>query len=208
MIQLFQKGGVMMVFLALSSVFSIAMILERAWFYWRIRRSPQDVLDFIRKEIEKSPGREGIGNARKALEGEPSPAGRVACFILSKHEELTSDELAGALEVQLAKEMPRLEERLTTLNTLATLGPLLGLTGTVFGMIRAFSVMARGDVASASLAAGISEALLSTAAGLIVAIPCVLAYNLYSRRVDVIAAEMETFSAELTSLLGQRRRRF
>ncbi|MBN8218975.1 MAG: MotA/TolQ/ExbB proton channel family protein [Spirochaetes bacterium] len=208
MIDFFQKGGVMVVFLTLTSVFAVAIILERARFFWRVRRAPGAVLEAIRSEIEKSPGRDGIANARKALEGDPSPAGRVGAFLLSKSDELTADELRTALEVQLAKEMPRLEERLTTLNTLATLGPLLGLAGTVVGMIRAFAVMSRGDVASSALAGGISEALYSTAMGLIVAIPCYFAYNTFARRVEVTAAELETFSAELLALLGQRRRRF
>lgn len=205
---LFEKGGFMMYPLGLASIFAVALILERAVFFWRNRMPARLVLDLVRAELDRLPGRDGIASAKRAIEKIETPASRLARFALSKQEELSGDDLSAQMEIALSREMPALEQRLTALNTLGSTAPLLGLAGTVVGMIKAFSVMARGDVASASLAGGISEALLTTASGLFVAIPCVFAYTIYARRVDVMATELETFTTELVALLAGRRRRF
>jgi biopolymer transport protein ExbB len=206
MFELFQKGGVMMVVLVATSVVSLAIIFERALFYWRSRINGAKLILDLKDAIREPAFREEINAGVRLCEKYKSPLARICRFILEHFRTLSTEEMNRLLELEVQKELPALESKLLLLNTFGLLAPLMGLLGTVLGMIKAFSVMAKGDVASSALAGGISEALLTTAGGLFVAIPCVLAYNLFTRRVDVVIGEIELHTAELLEHLRNPRR--
>jgi biopolymer transport protein ExbB len=113
------------------------------------------------------------------------------------------DEMKEAIEDNANQEIPILERNLPTLSTIGNICPLLGLLGTVFGMVKAFNVIAVMGVGKPeALAGGISEALLTTAFGLSVAIPTIVIYNYLSHRVDKLIREMEVNCVELIDLLS------
>jgi len=108
-----------------------------------------------------------------------------------------------AIEDSANQEIPVLERNLSTLSTIGNITPLLGLLGTVFGMVKAFNVIAIMGVGKPeALAGGISEALLTTAFGLSIAIPTIVVYNYLSHRVDKLIREMEVNCVDLIDLLS------
>jgi biopolymer transport protein ExbB len=112
------------------------------------------------------------------------------------------DEMKEAVEDSANQEIPILEGNLSTLSTVGNITPLLGLLGTVFGMVKAFNVIAIMGVGKPeALAGGISEALLTTAFGLSIAIPTIVIYNYLSHRVDKLIRDMEVNCVELIDLL-------
>ncbi len=114
-------------------------------------------------------------------------------------------EIKERLEEAGRQEIPAIRSHLTTLRTLAAAGPLVGLFGTVVGMISVFSVLSEGGVVEASeLAGGISKALITTATGLLVAVPAIVFYNDFSRRVTTIIVEMERISLDMVAVLKRR----
>jgi len=128
----------------------------------------------------------------------------------SNPESLTT-ELAGVANVERAMrraqslQMTRLEKMLTFLATAASATPFIGLFGTVWGIMNSFrSIGAKGAANLATVAPGIAEALVATAIGLMAAIPAGMAYNYFSRRIRVIASDMETFSSDFLNIVRRR----
>ena len=123
-----------------------------------------------------------------------------------------SEELLGDIEsVQRALDRARttaitdMESRVPLLGTTASAGPFIGLFGTVWGIMNSFSnIGAKGAANLATVAPGIAEALVATAIGLMAAIPAVMAYNFFSRRIRVLSAEMETFSSDFLNIVRRR----
>jgi biopolymer transport protein TolQ len=123
-----------------------------------------------------------------------------------------NDELLGDIEsVQRALDRARttaitdMESRVPLLGTTASAGPFIGLFGTVWGIMNSFrNIGAKGAANLATVAPGIAEALVATAIGLMAAIPAVMAYNFFSRRIRVLSAEMETFSSDFLNIVRRR----
>ena len=169
--------AVLYVLLALS-VLSIGVIIER-WWYFRRRR---DNLDTLADRLRKAFGRGDLAAARQLLGNSPSVEAQIV------HEALDwYDDGPDAVEQILAKatrlHRKKFEGGLLFLGTLGNNAPFIGLFGTVLGIIRAFSDLARNPSAAgaSSVMAGISEALIATAVGLLVALPAVVAYNVFQR---------------------------
>ncbi|HTA21626.1 MAG TPA: protein TolQ [Polyangia bacterium] len=126
--------------------------------------------------------------------------------------EAASEELLGDIEsVQRALDRARttaitdMESRVPLLGTTASAGPFIGLFGTVWGIMNSFrNIGAKGAANLATVAPGIAEALVATAIGLMAAIPAVMAYNYFSRRIRVLSAEMETFSSDFLNIVRRR----
>jgi biopolymer transport protein TolQ len=126
--------------------------------------------------------------------------------------EAASEELLGDIEsVQRALDRARttaitdMESRVPLLGTTASAGPFIGLFGTVWGIMNSFrNIGAKGSANLATVAPGIAEALVATAIGLMAAIPAVMAYNYFSRRIRVLSAEMETFSSDFLNIVRRR----
>lgn len=187
--RLYEAGGFFMHPILACVVVAAAVSLERTWAWWRDRRDPSRVLERVLQAAPK-----GTDAARRAALEAGGPLGRVLAHGLARAaegREAVERGLAAALEVELFG----LERGLLWLATVANVAPLLGFLGTVSGMIRAFRDIAAADRVSAQVvAAGIAEALLTTAFGLIVAIPVQVLYNVFLGRVErfgVVALEAE-----------------
>jgi biopolymer transport protein ExbB len=155
-------GWVLWLLVALSVV-SVAIILERFWYFKNHRLEKRTLVADMRSLLKASPG------AQAAELGAPANA-----------------DIAAALEGAKARERLRLERNLAFLATLGSNAPFIGLFGTVLGIIKAFHDLAGSQAGGPSVVmAGISEALIATAVGLMVAIPAVVAFNYFSRRVRV-----------------------
>ena len=126
--------------------------------------------------------------------------------------EAANEEMLGDIEsVQRALDRARttaitdMESRVPLLGTTASAGPFIGLFGTVWGIMNSFrNIGAKGSANLATVAPGIAEALVATAIGLMAAIPAVMAYNYFSRRIRVLSAEMETFSSDFLNIVRRR----
>lgn len=175
---IFRTEWVLYLLLALS-VFSIGVMLER-WFFYRRRRVD---VDAIRDALSKSMERGDYEGAVTLLQEHDSLETNVVLVGLKAYQkgpESVEDLIAGAL----GRERSRYESRLGFLATLASNAPYIGLFGTVLGIIRSFRDLATNMAeASSSVMAGIAEALVATAVGLLVAIPAVVAYNTFRGRV-------------------------
>jgi len=175
---LFQTEWVLYLLLGLS-VISIGVMLER-WFFYRTRNIDVDAIrDSLSKSLEKGDfeAAAALLAKRDALETNVVLVGLKA---YQKGPESVEDLIAGAL----GREKSRYESRLGFLATLASNAPYIGLFGTVLGIIRSFRDLASNmSEASSAVMAGIAEALVATAAGLLVAIPAVVAYNVFRGRV-------------------------
>ena len=187
--QLYQAGGFFMHPILLTALVAAAVAVERAWKWLRDRRDLGGTVEAVRHSLP-----EGPVAAAEAARRAGGPLGRALGLALDRAasgREAVQRALRAAVEVELFG----MERGLLWLATVANVAPLLGFLGTVSGMIRAFRDIAAADRVSAQVvAAGISEALLTTAFGLLVAIPAQVLYNLYLGRVDrfaVVVVEVE-----------------
>ena len=193
MLEVLKSGGWVMLPIALASVVALGICLERAWALRRGRVAPPDLVARLRAEIAAA----GLGSERLRGVCGGSPLGRILLAPLG----------AGGMDRQRAKaEMAQaapavvhdLERYLTALGAIASATPLLGLLGTVLGMIRVFSVLVEQGVGNpAVLAGGISEALVSTAAGIGVAVPALVCHRALVRKVDELVVVLEGEAAKL-----------
>ncbi len=199
--ELIMKGGLLMVPIIFCSVLSLAVILERIV---SLHRAQIDSETFFRS-VEEPIRRNKIIEAINMCEKTPGSVPRIVKSGLLCHDrEIT--EIREVIEETAAFEVPYLERYLGILATIATVAPLLGLLGTVTGLVRAFMViqMKSGLVNPSDLAGGIWEALITTVAGLAVAIPTYVAYNYFVNRVNNIITEMEKSASRLLQLLSLR----
>jgi biopolymer transport protein ExbB len=186
MFELFEKGGVMMYPILVTSILAIAVIIERAYFlYFKIKKLEDSVIENMLNSTDN-------GNAVKAiefLEQEESIYKNYYISILQQNEEELMEKAAILKGDEL---LFNLNRRLNMLSIAASVLPLMGLLGTVLGMIKVFSRVAQaGDAADISvLAGGIWEALLTTAAGMAIAIPVMLFYHFFKRSIEKIAHSM------------------
>ena len=193
MLEALKSGGWVMLPIALASVVALGICLERAWALRRGRVAPPDLVARLRAEIAAA----GLDSGRLRGVCGSSPLGRILLAPLG----------AGGMDRQRAKaEMAQaapavvhdLERHLTALGAIASATPLLGLLGTVLGMIRVFSVLVEQGVGNpAVLAGGISEALVSTAAGIGVAVPALVCHRALVRKVDELVVVLEGEAAKL-----------
>lgn len=188
MFTLVKKGGPVMVPLALGSILALAIAIERFISLRRDRVIPSGFVDKVRELWEKDPtGDEAI----VFCEQTSGPMGRIfksGLMSLPRGEEAVEK----AMEDAGYNETDKLKRSIRSLSYIASLSPLLGLLGTVYGLIDAFQVAAGGGMGKAEmLAKGIYEALVTTAAGLTIAIPVLVAYQFLGHRVDSLIDEMD-----------------
>jgi biopolymer transport protein ExbB/TolQ len=150
-----------------------------------------------------------VAEARELAQAEEGSLGRLLLAGLAhpSRERATLDE---ALERKQAEELMELERNLGTLGTLGSVAPYVGLFGTVLGIIRSFQSLGQGgaDAAGAAMvSAGIAESLVATAAGLAVAVPAVIFFNTYSRRLTVLETRMAMGASELVEALTDKSRK-
>ena len=195
----FVKGGICMWPLLVCSIVGLAFIIERALFYHRATIDTPAFLDKMRKVIRKGKIKEAI----RICESYRGPIASILKAGLLKFHRGT-DEMERALEFAGGLELSRLERGLVALVTVSNIAPLFGFLGTVTGMITAFDAMAQQGLNNPTLVArGISEALITTAAGLFIAIPVLAAYNYYTSRVSKLVLEMEESAALMLEFLSE-----
>ena len=191
MLELLKQGGVVMYPLGLCSLFTVGILLERFWHFVRADRDPREVLARSREAAATA------GNPKPRWHDAPAPAERAvgaALEMQGSHRNAIEDHVQAVV----AAENLRLGKHLGIVGTIGNISPFIGLFGTVLGIIRAFRDIGQvGAAGPAVVAAGISEALIATAAGLFVAITAVIVYNLFviwqgrlMRRAEIVAAEV------------------
>jgi len=191
MIEWFMLGGFFMWPILLGSIWALALLIERAIYYTQLKRA-------LAKESEEFFGwskRDGVNRAYALLEGRQGILPEI--LRAAWNPEYTQLSLAERnVEEVLHDYRPRLEKSLNTLATLASIQPLLGLLGTISGMIATFSVISsQGTGDPRALAGGISEAMITTEAGLCIALPILLAHNYLRNRYKNILASLQKFCA-------------
>ncbi len=203
--ELFQRGGPVMYPILFCSVIALAVVLDRIY---HLRRARVDTEHFM-EQISGLMRRNRVVEAIDKCEEAPGPIAHILRAGLLKHDR-PRQEIRDAIEDAGLFEVPRLQRYMNVLATVAHVSPLLGLLGTVTGMVSAFQVIEEkaanfGPVNPGDLAAGIWEALLTTVFGLCVAIPALVAYNWLMSWVNRFILDMERSATELVNLLGQKR---
>ena len=199
MIDLFLKGGVLMYPLAACSLIALAIILEKAAQFWRARSDRTQA-----EAVLQAAGEGDWGRAEALVQKDPRPLGRLLSAALTGRR-LPRTDLENRLSRLGSTELKRLSQRLHWLELVGRIAPMLGLTGTVTGLTRAFrTVAALKQVTDPGLLAnGIWEALITTIAGLFIGIPALIAYHLYDNRLRALAFELKTSSEELVAVLTE-----
>ena len=197
------EGGYIMIPIIACAIVAFAVAVERFFTLRRARINTREFMATIRTVLRQNKVKEAI----RVCEKTPGPIARILKAGMLKHGRRKQDS-REAIEDAGQLEIPRLERYLGVLATVASISPLLGLLGTVAGMIKAFGqIQAKmGVVNPSDLAEGIGNALITTAAGLVVAIPTLVLYNYFVAKVDNMILDMEISSSELVDLLTESER--
>jgi biopolymer transport protein ExbB len=186
------------IILFLCSLVVITFILERWLYFRRTRIDAEQFIHTLHKTIRD-------GGTKAALEYCQSVQAPLAVVVRMglKNSSLGAKSVTELMEATALEEKMKLERFLSVLGTLGNIAPFIGLLGTVVGIIRAFHDLAvSGSGGPSVVSAGIAEALITTAAGLVVAIPAVIAYNYFLRRVGTTMAEIEAATKKIRVILG------
>ncbi len=189
-----------MVPILLCSILALAIILERSWALRQTQVMPDGLLEKVRAWLQQ----DALDADRLDALRNSSQLGRILAPGLSPHCR-TLDERKTAIEDAGRRGTVELERFLAALGTIAMISPLLGLLGTVWGLIVVFDQITTTGLGQPSdLAGGIAQALITTAAGLAVAIPAVIFHRYFQRQVSVLVSQMEAVAHQLMDVLQQR----
>ncbi len=192
-----EKGGWLVYPLVLLFVWSLYIIVVKAAGLRRARVIKHDAIE----EIEKLLIKRRIPEATAYCKQHSVPMTRVLLAAILNYEK-DENELKDVLEEAGRQEIPVIRRHLTALGTIASVAPLLGLLGTVLGMISVFTTLSQDTAVNAGmLAGGISEALVTTALGMVVAVPALTSYNYFISRVQNLIIEMERISLHMVAVL-------
>jgi len=192
------KGGIIMYPLFLCSIAALAVVIEKSLALRRRKIIIPEVVAVL--ENVKAPN--DFGLAVSICEKHHGPLANMIRISLENHG-LPREELKEALLDQGRQEVHQLERGLGVLETVAGIAPLLGLLGTVLGILKVFKVIADLGVGqAAALAGGISEALITTIAGLFIGIPALVAYNYFAHKAEALVLEIEKYSNRLLARIG------
>ncbi|MCG7866299.1 MAG: biopolymer transporter ExbB [gamma proteobacterium symbiont of Stewartia floridana] len=203
MFELVKSGGWLMLPIIACSIAALGIVIERFWSLQRKRVMP----DYLMRQILQLHQEEKLNLADLDKLKTSSPLGRIlaAGLVNRNHSKVVMKEAIEEVGRQVVHE---LERYLNTLGTIASISPLLGLLGTVIGMIKVFSVIVTAGVGDPGvLAGGISEALITTAAGLSVAIPSLMFHRYFSGLIDQLVIGMEEQALKMVEVIhGERER--
>jgi biopolymer transport protein ExbB len=200
-LHLIEAAGWPILLLLVASVVGLAIILERLIMLRAARVVPRGLLQQVLTEVRT----QGVSAVLIETLENGAPLGRILAAGL-RNQQATREAMKDAIEEAGRAVVVELERSLSMLGTIATISPLLGLFGTVVGMIILFGSETPVGPSPALLAQGISVALYNTAYGLVVAVPSMIFYRLFRARIDVLVVEMEQQALKLVELLqGQRR---
>ena len=191
-VQAMRTSPVMLIILA-CSVLTLALALERVVYFWRRRDDADTVLKSALEKVRAGDVRAAAMECSRSVH----PFGSVASAVV-QHAHEGIEAVEETLQIALSEQRLLLERNLGVLGTMGNTAPLIGLLGTVWGIMRAFHDMARtGSAGPSVVAAGVAEALFTTAAGLLVAVPAVILYNHFTRRVAVMLTVAENHARSL-----------
>lgn len=193
MFEIVKAGGIVMVPIILASIIAAAIFLERIWTLQQRRVLPAELTEKVWKWVEQRQ----IQDKHIVALQQNSPLGKIlAAGLANRHRERSV--MKEAIEDTGRHVVHELERFINALGTIASIAPLMGLLGTVLGMIRTFNTLNAGGAGNPTmLAGGIAEALITTAAGLTVAIPALLGYKYLRGRVANLVVEMEKEAMKL-----------
>ncbi|MFV0415436.1 MAG: MotA/TolQ/ExbB proton channel family protein [Chthoniobacterales bacterium] len=202
MLEIFQKGGPLMWVLLLFSTVAIGAFIERIFHLYRCTISTADFLRGIATLIRRG----DIGEAIQEAALTPGPVARVVHTLLLRGE-ADAVELRVVGEESARLEIPELERGLPLLSSIAYASPLIGLLGTLLGLLGSFSSISSQGIytTTAEIAGGVFQSIITSTAGLAVAIPVYFAYAYLGARVDGVIADMERAAIEVSHLLLERR---
>lgn len=201
MFDMVQNGGVFMYVILSLSVLAGALFMERAGFlFFRLKLNMDKAFKKVMFHLEKANYRAAIEECTRI---EKHPLGRILKAGLLKSDKKDKD-IERALEEKILNEIPRVKAKINYLTLFANISTLLGLLGTIMGLITSFqSVSSASDAAKQELlASGISMAMLTTAAGLIVAIPCLVGFYVLNNRGDFLIEQFEQKALGLANTLS------
>lgn len=209
MLQMLMDGGWMMLPLLWCSILGLAVIIDRL----RAFKAAGDDYENLRKAVRAKLDEGDVTAALEVVTASKGPVAATLLIGLNRFVRLMgkgkpADEAANAavrsMEEYAPKALQPLENRLNLLVLVAAIAPLLGMTGTVTGMIASFDVMAScAGLDPGAVSAGIAEALITTAAGLLVAMPCAVYYNLFTRKIDSITSSIDSGLTDVMETIGE-----
>jgi len=182
--------GIIMWVILLCSVLAVFIFIGKWFQFHRAQINVRELVSGLVNVLR----RDGMIEALSLCDNTPGPVARILTAAIQAYQ--NEDDIRQAIDDAVLVELPRLESHLNILGTIAKAAPLLGLLGTVYGMYETFSGM-RNSMALNDLSGGISIALVTTMAGLVLAIPCLIAYNYLVARVETFCIEMEKASSEI-----------
>jgi biopolymer transport protein ExbB len=197
LLEIFQSGGWLMVPILLCSIVAAAICVERMWSLQRSRIVPKNLLAQIWSAMKTS----DLDSQKLRELRANSPLGQILAAGIANARR-SRELMKEAMEEAASQVSHDLQRYLTTLGIIASISPLLGLLGTVVGMIQVFTALMLEGAGNANvLAGGISQALITTAAGLSVAIPALMFHRFFLRRVDELMISMEQEAVKLAEIL-------
>ena len=190
--------------LIICSIFSVAVIIEKAVFFIRRKDNSLRLLKRIELKVEN----DDIIGALNELKGEKGPNAKLLSTALSHYEE-DPDRIREVLQAVGEDEIKKMEKHLPVLDVVAMISPLLGLLGTVLGIISSFNILgtAAGAASPAQISSGIAAALISTAMGLVIAIPTAIFYSYYINKVEEKSHEMNLSMIDIMDVITDRSER-
>jgi biopolymer transport protein ExbB len=200
-VELFRQGGPIMWPLLLCAILSVTVMLERFIAINRATANTEGLTERIRELLTNGQ----VDSALELCQNTPGPIpAMLASGIRARH--LDNESIERSMEEMALRETPFLYKRLGVLDTVITVAPLLGLLGTITGMMSTFSVISTaGQNNPTAITGGIGEALIATASGLAIAILTLLAYNYLTEKVKEILSEMEMRATQLMNILASTR---
>lgn len=205
MLEVFRSGGPLMYVILLLAILGLAVVFDRL-FYLMTKESEN--VEIIKEELIKAIKEDDIKGAIELCGTHKSSASKVLKGILK--EVYYDDEAEVSLLEEKAREialeeLPKLERNMWLLSMSAQLSPLVGLLGTVTGMIMSFNIISQSGTGDPkALAGGIAQALITTAAGLVVAVPSLFSYNFLNKKIDNVLNSMEKSSVEIINVIRKR----
>lgn len=188
----FQAGGPMMWPLLFCSIVALAIILERGWFWHRID---------LKKDEKVAAGiLAAVQNGQKDL---PQGNQGILTSLIEAGLEVSPDESGRAMEVVMLEALAKMRKGMTLMDTIITAAPMLGIMGTVLGIISSFDMLGAAGVSDPkSVIAGIAQALITTATGLGIAVVTIFPYNYFNSRIDIAQDLMEAYGSRLQMIIG------
>ena len=204
MLKYLVDGGIFMWVILLASISGLAVIIEKMYtFLSKEKKLSENEKNQLYKALRTGNREEILKLCKDKTDSVSKSVTKIVSNMDINFDELDTSHrqvIEGIISESILEQTTELEKGMSLLGTVVNAAPQLGLLGTVTGMIAAFSVLTRNGTSSAKIVAGgISEALYTTAFGLIVAIPALVFYNYFNRRIDVIVAEMERAALQFLS---------